>query len=199
LAAWDAHVLLYASRRLLAGTRIVAAATSQHLGQHFLGLLGKSTIQYGANGVLDRILDAFQLDAVVFDDGVSGALVAIAGLADTARIDHELAVYFEHVLLVRVPDADDLGFHVRQSPGPEIRIGRSIFVERIAWRGVNEEEARAVQRRRYRDWQARQVAQVFIAEPFARERPSHSGEVLEARPSGHSHVLGYRVIVVAAD
>ena len=91
--------------------------------------------------LLDRVLDPLQLDVVVLDDRVGRARVAVARLADAAGVDDQLVADLQHVGLVRVADADDVGLDVLQPPGPELGVGRRVLVERVARRGVDEQEA----------------------------------------------------------
>src|SRR5436309_12674053 len=71
------------------GTEPVAgrASAAEDLGQHLLGPVGQGAGPDRGDGILDRVLDAAQLDLSVLDHSVGGPGVAVARLADAARVD----------------------------------------------------------------------------------------------------------------
>ena len=161
---------------------------------------GSDALLNGLHRVLDRVLDALQLDAVVLDDGVGGARVAVARLADAAGVDDQLVADLQHVGVVRVADADDVGLDVLQPPRPELDVGRGVLVERVARRGVDQQEARVVQR----DRAASPAAGRGSGGRRRETRSRVSGRVTPVRylkplPPLTRDVLGDAVVVIAAD
>src|SRR6516164_1501353 len=113
-----------------------AAGGPENLGEHFLGLVGQRALLNRPHGLIDRVSDALELDAIVIDYSVSGAGVAVARLADASGIDDQPLPHLEHVRLMSMADANDIGIDVLQPASPEVQIRVSILVERVAGRGV---------------------------------------------------------------
>ena len=60
-------------------------------------------------GLVDVVGDFFELDFSVFDDGVAGPGVAVAGLADAAGVDDAEATGFDLERDVCVANAEKVG------------------------------------------------------------------------------------------
>ena len=90
-----------------------------------------------ADGILDGIFHPFDIDFVVFDDGVGSPRVAVARQADAAGVDDELVAHFQNIGLMRMADAYHVGVHVPQAGATKNprRAGRIRRAGRAAWRG----------------------------------------------------------------
>src|SRR5262249_12605564 len=151
-----------------------------HLGEQGLGLLGQGAVLDIVDGDLDRVLDALDLDAGVLDDGVRGARVAVARLADTAGVDNELVPDLEYVGQGRVAYTDHVGLDPLQPALPELRLAGGVLVERVTRRSMNEQETRVVQREHLADGQPAQVAALVGSQAFLGQLPGYAREVFEA-------------------
>ncbi len=100
---------------------------------------------------------------------------------------------------MRVAHADDVGLDAVQPAGPELGVGRSVLVERVARRGVDEEEVVAVDFQVQRERQAGQVCPLLRPEQFPHQRPGRSRQKGVADLAAPWNILSNRVIVIAAD
>src|SRR5262249_34801691 len=97
--------------RLVVPDRGARAADAQDVRQVGLGLVRQAAFLDDLHRSLDGVLDPLELYAVVLDDGVAGARVAVPGLAQAAGVDDELVPDFEYVRLVRMAHADHVSVH----------------------------------------------------------------------------------------
>src|SRR5262249_43058121 len=100
-----------------------------------------------------------------------GAGVAVAREADAPGVEHEGAVDLEVELYVRMAHAHDVDVDVLHPLGPDTRILQEVLVERVAGRGMDEEEALPSDRAPLGDGQLQQVAPLGRAEGFPHRRP----------------------------
>ncbi len=91
--------------------RLRRAARSEGFAEHPFGQVRQRAVFDDTNGVLDGIVDAFELDALVVDDCVGGARVAVDntvdalatryGLRDDQAIDPVVALLHGQRLRIR--------------------------------------------------------------------------------------------------
>src|SRR5262249_47387165 len=137
--------------------------------------------------------------AIVLNDSIRGPWVAVAGLADAARVDNQLAANLQYVRMMRVAHANDIGVYMGQPACPEIAVRRGVFVKRIARGGMDKEKSGVVRGNGTCDWQSRQESSVLAAKPFLGDRPGDASQIFEAALAVNADPLCGSVIVVAAN
>src|SRR5262249_9485848 len=184
---------------VLAAVGLGESPGAEDLGEQSLGRFGQVAFKHRADGLFDGIFDAFDFRAVVLNDGVGSARVAVAGLPDATGIDHQLVADFQDEGSMRVSDADDAGLDVLQPPPPELQVGDRVLIQGIARGGVHEQVLHAVERHHARDGRRREVTAGLAGQLFLGHGPRHGRQVAEADLAGGADVLGDAVIVIAAD
>ena len=89
--------------------------------------------------------DALQLDLVVFDHGEGGARIAVARQSHAPRVEDHGAVHLNVELHVGVAHADDVGSDVLSRLAQVVGVLEQVLVERVAGRGVDQQESLAAQ------------------------------------------------------
>ena len=148
---------------------------------------------------LDRVGDAPEFDLVVLNDREAGAGIAIAGKTDAPRVEDRDAVDVQFELHVRMANADDVGVDVLEPLGPGTRVLEQVFVEGIAWRGVDQQEPLAAQREPLRHGQLQEISPLLVAQSLPHRRSGGLGQITVARLAGHRDALGHSVVVVTPD
>lgn len=152
-----------------------------------------------AEGGFDVVLDAAELNAAVFDDGVGAAGVAVARLANAAGVEDLHGTEIDVEGEVGVADADEVGLDALQAGAPGAGIVGQVFVERVAGCAVNEEEGRSVEHDALGDGQLREILQMRAAEQVPVERARGGREILIAGARAGGDALGDGMVVVPAD
>ena len=175
------------------------ASLAEILGVEPLGPIGEHRRIRPGDRLLDRVVDALQVDPAVVDHGVGGPGVAVSRLADAAGVQNDDPAGDEVELHVRVADADDVRLDPRQATFPGLRVVHQVLVERVARGAVDQEEPLAAEFEPLDQGESEQVSPLVAAEGAPVPPPGRGGQVTIAVVTGHLDPLGDAVVVVAPD
>ena len=124
---------------------MMTASGLEGRSRQFDQLWFQTTLLQLPHGRINIVLDPFQLHLSILDDGVRGTGIAIARLANAPRIQYLTVSQIEMKWDMGVARANEIGFHIFESPPPGIGIGGQVFIHRIARCCVNQIKSKAVQ------------------------------------------------------
>ena len=100
---------------------------------------------------------------------------------------------------MRVAHADDVGIDVLQPLGPDLGVFEQIFVERVARRGMDHEEALTAQRESLGHGQLQEITPFVGPSDVPHGRSRYLRQVPKAIRTTDRNSLRHAVIVIAAD
>lgn len=174
-----------------AGAEYAFGHPQHHRGQLRLPQLGDRLIEV--------ILHPAKLDLAVLNQGIRGAGISIARLANAARIDDLQPGEGDVHRGVRVADTQKIGREVGGSQLPCLRIFAEVFIKRIAGGGVHQGEPHAVEFDSGLNGQPGEKSQLPGIQPIPLEGTGAGHELAETPTGTRSDPLGDIVVVIPPD